>query len=809
MKLTESFVYFATIANILHIVCQGDSLLEYFRLERMSQPMPNISVRNFWHYGNYLSLSPDVYLPPKYFESCLTVLDNFRDTNILNANLPVVIRKSEMIASIHIFTGNYFKTDTWALAASVPLNTTILKNSTINCSLSSLFVGKNSEKVNVNALCLQLHATQYVSRTKPWRCQIHISIYPPLEVLDGYATLLYPPKLINFDSHMGNDPGQYPSVPLINVLIINKDNNPGVENISSGVRQWVLNTIHFWHKLTHEYFIVFLSSRDQIKYDSKIKREPTTTLVVCPHRGFDDNWTTAISEVKKLPSDKGSLQNLCSSKENFNWHFTVDDDEETSFFQKIFRILAKCETNLTNLHGGKLSPAENSAVELARVLPSVMNNFTLILLDSSQKYCKSQNIRWVDRFAEFKIGLDYKPFPVGYYYSQFAMRDPTSKLRFVSCGQRAMSRIPFEELTNVFGTFVWLSTIASIFVTSIFLVVFSKSKENSIAHFFSTLKVLLEQGDPFSQNTISRACMKFFLIIFLLAGIVLSTGYKNTNVYNMIVPRIPIPFEKFQQLTEHNFTVYSRSMEINAYKFLFYDTFSCPSSHFVHSKVIRNHRFCVMSEVEFNIATIQELDDIQWSANLIEKIVNESTLVKSEIRNRSQLHPSFLSYLQGTFEASSKKLRELELSYLLKDLIDCRRTALILPESKCEEYAKILRTINVPNVYVGKEVYLDLEWHFTLQGVVPPDVIWRWKGVQLGGILDKWMKLVSVSGHTKNEKNKNHGRGFPPQAAKMDGNVIVIFVVWLGGLCISVLEILWELVQLNLSRGGFCNYGVI
>lgn len=55
----------------------------------------------------------------------------------------------------------------------------------------------------------------------------------------------------------------------------------------------------------------------------------------------------------------------------------------------------------------------------------------------------------------------------------------------------------------------------------------------------SLLKVILEQRNPFTDSFTTYDRAKLQLGMFLLAGIVVSNAYKNSNVYNMILPRSP------------------------------------------------------------------------------------------------------------------------------------------------------------------------------------------------------------------------------------------------------------------------------
>lgn len=74
----------------------------------------------------------------------------------------------------------------------------------------------------------------------------------------------------------------------------------------------------------------------------------------------------------------------------------------------------------------------------------------------------------------------------------------------------------------------------------------------------SVLKVFLEQGD----QTLGRGELRHVTALFILMGVILSNGYKNSNVYNMVAPRKALPYEYVRDLLRENFTLYTRLSSI-------------------------------------------------------------------------------------------------------------------------------------------------------------------------------------------------------------------------------------------------------
>lgn len=156
-----------------------------------------------------------------------------------------------------------------------------------------------------------------------------------------------------------------------------------------------------------------------------------------------------------------------------------------------------------------------------------------------------------------------------------------------------------------------------------------------------------------------------------------------------------------------------------------------------------------------------------------------STIIKSEVRSATNFHKDFVSSLKGIHERmqrlvdsftddkdydiflkifddvteiEKKKLKIFEDRTLKTALLECNRTAVILPNHLFHQLAnKVKRTRKRSNVFVGTESYLQSEWMFTLQGALTPHLLKQIKGVHEAGLWERWSKLVSRDEDFKNE----------------------------------------------------------
>lgn len=88
------------------------------------------------------------------------------------------------------------------------------------------------------------------------------------------------------------------------------------------------------------------------------------------------------------------------------------------------------------------------------------------------------------------------------------------------------------------------------------------------------------------------------------------------------------------------------------------------------------------------------------------------------------------------------------------------------------------------HVFVGKESYSPSQWIFILEGALPPYLPKRIMGFHEAGLWECWAGLVDIRAATIGDA-RGDGR-----AARVDGNVVVIFVVWSYGMVLSIEEMM-------------------
>lgn len=347
----------------------------------------------------------------------------------------------------------------------------------------------------------------------------------------------------------------------------------------------------------------------------------------------------------------------------------------------------------------------------------------------------------------------------------------------------------------------------------IFLRPVSEKLEKTWSHWLSPVKVLLEQGDPFTDTFMRKDVVRFSIGLFMLMGIILSNGYKNSNVYNMILPKSPIPYKLFNELIQDDFTIYTRVSHLQAS--LSWLPYSNDSGPFLARKV-NNLYLYVLSEISKILVNFGKSGHTTYDSSASRLLTTNTTLHKTGVLRASILHPLIDALLYPIIAAWNNRaedevglgeaivlgrksvratfqMMQDELPLLLESLRKCDKVAVILPEYICRNVSKVLRKNDaLASVSIGEEVISDVHWLFSLKGFVPSYITKRIAGAHESGF---WMYWEGIFRESDGDKEI-----VPVAAATMNGNIAVIFLVWLCGLLGTVLSYVYEILRNVVAR---------
>lgn len=330
-------------------------------------------------------------------------------------------------------------------------------------------------------------------------------------------------------------------------------------------------------------------------------------------------------------------------------------------------------------------------------------------------------------------------------------------------------------------------------------------------HLFSATVAFLEQEFSESRSIIHLIKFRILPGLYLLMGIFLSNAYKNTNLYNMISQRTPVPYKDIEELVSDGFQIYSRPLLIGL------NEDNLPSNltkfkidwyHLKHEVGDISTNFMVISsEVHFAAflkGFVKFTGGIYYFSELggmthQNKRNGGNATVSTNAFLKSQLDPDVTGVIQRFTELSMQTLPNIDAddmdyfkdevrenitniseSDLLNKFSRCDKSvARILPVDQCHKYAKILHTQKSSmSVSISEETYFDGYVGFYLGGLAPPTVMDKFVRAEEA---DLWEQAASVDSHFQNY-NLHFNYFGTLRKPSMNGNIQVIFLALGGGL---------------------------
>lgn len=384
-----------------------------------------------------------------------------------------------------------------------------------------------------------------------------------------------------------------------------------------------------------------------------------------------------------------------------------------------------------------------------------------------------------------------------------------SNLRFAACGNKGQERLAVMELVNVYQIWVWiLILIATVCLDKTLKRISTHLKVSPI---FYVSKVWLEQGDPFPKKFTVSTVFRFIVGSTLLSGIVLSNAYKNSNVYNLVMPRKPVRFENLTELQSHGFSVYApiatiRMMLLDSYENLSFEFFND-----LHQKIIyKTPENQVFGDVETAIGSrrITDMERFEVLSKLPElhpKILDMVVPVAKALAvlYKASVLPETdqMNFVYGGPSLPVRHIMQKRQDKLIpRSLAQCNRTSWILPQYQIEKQLKQQQNSNF-QTYFGQKVYDTVNLEFKMEGRPPVRTVWKLANLPASGIPGWFSKQFIVERSPEKPV---------PQKPNLKGNISVIFLLFLSGLALSGGKFLVEYGQkiyplfIHLSVKWFC-----
>ncbi|CAL8146811.1 unnamed protein product [Orchesella dallaii] len=541
-------------------------------------------------------------------QHCLIHMTNFGGVDLPSLSVASIQRKTELAVC---YDGIY------AVSSSLQIrhNTTLAHRQKLSCHkikpkcpLSPLFADSK-------CVCAELNFRKFVTRIRPWTCEIIVSIYQKqvTEPESGGFTYIgtnenapsvFEQISTRFQRHVHYS---IPSYSPINIFITEQEDtlaSPQTWESHNAIGAWFkfrLNTnikSNFAEKRISRdtYFAVctkpLILNNNFTSEDYKVHkiRNVFAMQLKLSFGKFEIHFVNA----KLLLNDLGPISTRLKNEPQiklFDPSVIIDFFFATTLFRTVSLFTPEKflhESICKNLYLRIASNRPQASGEFYTVnwigewLQILRRYNYTILYHYNQISCNTMHIKLheLEENSEF-IGYSSfietidKIYPTTVSHP-LALDNPMRKIGFISCGSSAVRGLPFRELFRVFDGYVWvcLVIINSIVMPIILCIMEWVSDKNqntsdppdasqknlfSSRMFFQPVIILLEQGGAFTNKHLNTAALRWVAAALILVAIVLSNSYKYDNVYNMMLPRETTPLWFFEQLVAEKFSIYTRT----------------------------------------------------------------------------------------------------------------------------------------------------------------------------------------------------------------------------------------------------------
>lgn len=713
---------------------------------------------------------------------CFIVVDNFQNVNMYRSEFPLVLRFPIPYVIREL---SYDDLVTFRIVFGSGADPQKNLTSDYHISCPAYFAEDFKQ-----AYCMSINFTEFSLKAKPSTCAIQLGIFQPAYMTQFEnsfsATQFFHLQLVNLPREM-----QTPSSGLkINAMITQQEDEEADPWTFTKLRSWITSTFSMSPYLyMHDVFIILripsIQGATLSGVDKLSKIMTYDILKICPGC-LDGDAFGKLIRIRMHRFDLKLLENqfFVTPSERLIWA-----TRETLSGQDILleRVMQQAKTSIsyaykelwTNIFLSG-NPLEKVAIAHSTVWKSVMKNYT---------FFGEGNPRWWKIRPNFIISVEYHQYKSSLLVFPYYTANTFKSLRFIGCGTQGVSSIPFYELTRVFDKIIWLGVILTTLITSKLLQLLCRST-SAMSHMFSVVQIFLEQGTPIKSSVEKVKPTRCIIGLLLLMGIVVSNAYKNTNIYNMVQPRKQIPYRYFKELLRDKFEILTRPSHI------LISLFAPPKVELDKLDAqIAGQQTYLMTET---VSALQLESDGSATSDTFETATRTGLI--TAVLKAAKMHPDMIKtcskYLQeenftrrvdwwdAQFDLAKQFARKqfLETETLFKIVEKCQKIAVVLPDHVGRKYYLMSK---LPHVFIGQESYYDKDYMFYLRGIVPPHLIKRIHRIAESGVWQWWIKLFS-GGNFKKQLTEH------VKAARLDGNIVIIFAVLVFGICLATLGYFME-----------------
>lgn len=564
-----------------HIYSNESILYRYKKLYPFSKPH---HPHHLFHKSQNFSSVHDLNHVMQTFldkRNCLAVIDNWQSVNFNLQFLqhPLLIRYPEP-AMLSLPTGKGKEQSIWISRAanvtseyvSINLNSTLTKTR-IYCPVSNLYITLHtslSRYIKHQDICVRLNVLKFLAHSKPWNCEILVSIHPSIYLADhglGRNELTYPNVFgypVELDTKANKISLSLPSeVPMIYLIVsqiaVSQLQHGALIACMSGLLYKKLGPflsydIFMWLPVTP------FGRADSLSVFRMLSISDTRNFLLTDHASTDFGLTNNLTFK--------SIQDYAYVAKNEPIGLYVEHTDDDQSFGAVKHHLSICKNHVTHWPRKLVgipyaSFSDRVGHAYAHLWQSVLINFTYYSMTGPVcvDWKSNDTLRFGfrgDLILDLKLHTNEHPtyYPVSY-------TDKINNLRFVACGKLGVAAFPFLELLAAFDVYSWIWVLfVLVGMMKFHLSSFSDRYVDKCKIVLHYLVLFLEQGTSVTRQVQNKTAYRVVFGLTIIMAVVLSNAYKNTNVLNMITSRNLLLYTELKELIKENFTVILTHLEM-------------------------------------------------------------------------------------------------------------------------------------------------------------------------------------------------------------------------------------------------------
>lgn len=614
---------------------------------------------------------------------------------------------------------------------------------------------------NKEKLLPQLTGIKYVTQTlteafeltsKNKNCEANLYLHPPTEKSYPqmywkkwfWTSFLKNPFLVNYAINLEHQRWKFDyisTVPMISLLICSSTTHSICHN-DTEVKKW-MSSVYY--------------NREMVRLSEMviIWEFPSLHLKIhCPYCDPCDSFKTFITHTAIIPNSKIQLYNILKE----NGHRNVGPH---SFRVQLIR----------NLRGNGAAYLKNrqSVLKTIQMISVDMNlgslyfiadiHFMSLLLPTLNNVTFSENFdpyygKWKNVIVDtcnpkraINSHSKFRPIILNRYFRYRNLNQEgrfvtyISEFRFVSCHKETKHWThQLTELIYPFDISTWILILGMCFVLSCLVKASNNTQHNLQPKLFDLIYYMfwsmLDQGNSiFGIASKPRNHVVYLCLFFVpLTWFYFSTIYKDENVTRLTADPPLTPFNTFEMLAEHNFTTYSRRIDMSSpyYHVSVMSLIRTIALHKKHGSVSNHEAFPVVSELWYEI-----MQQLRPDRNSPERSL---MFLKGDISPQTWRYINNSAMLPNLGQNFGQDVSTLANIHMKR----CNKSAIIVPKHEAVQLHGLLQTLGKPSYY-GKDKKMETFWGYKFEGHFPPNIVQNVRFLFNAGVFEWWKKQIDYS----------------------------------------------------------------